>query len=95
MVDLNTSHPKFCMAMELLVTLPPPPNHVPLRCLAEDLGMDSQADVRQLLSDLEGRGYKFESCRSPVGGNSISVKPSSWLNAKRDAEAYWNLVYAD
>jgi len=90
------------MKMEMLASLPCYPLYAPLAYLADDLGLDSQAEVRDVLNQLKkdrynlGFGNKVYRTRKngkEQSGRCVWIYGSSWTKAKMVAGRYFDKMY--
>lgn len=89
MIDLNTNHPAFSMAMELLCLVPTYPRYAMIRDIAADLGLKGDKEVRELIPVLRVKGHKL-STRRTSRGNAISIETPE---SKGAAEMYYGRIY--
>lgn len=93
MLKLNLNHASFDLAMEVLACIPPSPGSVPIKLVADDLGMQKQAAVYEALDAI--RGYRgITVTRFNRGGvRCLAVARESWPLARVMAEEYMTAVY--
>ena len=92
-MTLHPDHPDFDPAMELLCMIPRDPLTASLSQLARDLGFYQQSEIQQLLTVLQGMGFKFHRGLDPKRGRTVCVRVNAWRRAEEAAEAYWAKVY--
>ena len=89
---MNTEHPKFDIAMELLCSLPLAPVYVSMKDLAADLGLTKQREVRDLIDQLEQKGIGVITTTDPRRGRVACISESDWKRAQVLGREYWEAV---
>jgi len=90
-MDMNRDHKSFDLAMELACCLTA--SFVPLELLRLDLGLATIADVRELLDELRGRGYRLANGYLPgAEGVAVGVAAVSEEKLGLACRAYWRAV---
>jgi hypothetical protein len=56
-IELDTNHPRFDLAMEMLCTIPRKPEYVSLSAVAEDLGLPDSYDMMEMVRQLQRRHF--------------------------------------
>lgn len=93
-MEMNLTHPKFNLEMELLASVPRWPAAVPIQSLVADLKLERQAQVRSLAANLKTRHRVVtEIAHGDNGGNVISIAAKDWPKARTIAESYMAEVY--
>lgn len=93
-MHIDTTHPKFDPALELLCSLPCMPKMVRISSLCEDFCVKHQSDIRRLASRLEACGHKIEIHQKGKDiGYCIGVTRRGWSFSQAAGESYWRSVY--
>jgi hypothetical protein len=90
---LNRAHSEFNIDMEVLCTLPMWPITVKLSSLAEDMGMDTQQELRDAIKRLQDMGHSVVTGRSEDKGFCAWVEPRGWHRVQAEGQEYWDRVY--
>ena len=93
MIDLNESHEKYDLSMEVLAFIPPEPSGVKMEDIAKDLKHANQETVSQQIGTLKAMGVRI----TRINGDKcriVSVDRRDWKKAKLMAEIYMDEVYA-
>lgn len=89
-MHLNRKSPKFSIASELLCMLSRQP--LPIRELADDLGLSSQREVRAAADILTRRGFDIETGYAAGMGHVMRLR-HGWDTARTIADEYWESLY--
>ena len=102
MIDLATGHPKFDLAMELLVSVPIEPAWVSQDNLKNDLIPPGKPDamnqdtVSSLLKRLRRAGFGLLGYHNPnTIGMRVTLLQAQSRFAVDQARTYWETVYGD
>lgn len=97
MIDVDKGHPQYSEAMEILCLLPPSPFSVFVRDIAADLGVVTQAALKDSFEWLAQRyGVRtgnVATSRIKNKGRLAWIDRRLWEKAKQDAQAYFQTVY--
>ena len=90
-MDRNTRHPKYDLALELLLLLSPKP--VEMDDLPEDLGLGDPTSIRGIRTRLRDfHGFKTYIIRSK-SGQRIRLDDKDWRVAQDVCQGYWRRLY--
>lgn len=85
MLMLDTTHPAYDFAMEVLCLLPVEPAQAPMRLLCADLQVD-QGKIRKAFKALKEKGIRI----NVYSGNGFGacISPQSWTRAQMLGNSY-------
>ena len=93
-MNVNTKHPDFDPAMELLCLLPMLPKSAPISLICLDLGLKKQNAVGKLVQRLNDRGIAVSIKNEGYDrGRCVGVHRKSWAFARLAASEYYAEVY--
>jgi len=91
MIELNTEHPKFDMAMELLALLTT--KLARKSTLVADLGLNTVKDLSPIVADLRNRGHRIEGHSIRRGGGAgLCVSKDGMDKAFDEVSSYLDIV---
>lgn len=86
MLTLDTTHPAYDFAMEVMCPLPPEPGRAPMKLLCADLGCD-QGRLRKAFGVLKSKGIRINTYNGK-GCYTAAISPQSWSRANMQGSAY-------
>lgn len=91
MISLNTDHPGYDLAMEILASLGQYPDGTSMSALAKDFGFTDQFKISAAIAQLCKRGFPIITWNEQ--GRKAAVKPFAWQRARTAAREYVGRVW--
>jgi len=95
MICMNSTHPSFDFALELLCTIPISPHYAEASLLQSDFDISNE-ELAAHVSDLKKRGFAvevFNLGKLHNGGRGVWVEARGREAVMKATEHYWNEVY--
>ena len=91
-IELDTNHPRFDLAMEMLCTIPRKPEYVSLSAVAEDLGLPDSYDMMEMVRQLQRRHFGVR-VGDRSGSDCAWITPDDADHCRTVGQKYWDEVY--